>query len=84
MYPASRYSPGGALPLLSRSSSVGSASGLAMPKFARLGPIPRTRILSFPLLPPRIKPAIKMLSAVPTKARVLILASFESTAWLTS
>ena len=28
-------------------------------------------------LPPRMKPAITMLSPVPTKARVLILASFE-------
>ena len=33
-------------------------------------------------LPPRMKPAITMLSPVLTKARVLMLASFEAAAWL--
>ncbi len=36
-------------PLLSRSSSVGSARGSDTPRAARLGPMPRTTILSFPL-----------------------------------
>ena len=42
--------------------------------------MPRTTILSSALLPPSMKPAITMLSPVLTNARVLRLASFESTA----
>ena len=49
-------------------------------KAVRLGPMPRTIILSAPLLPPRMNPAITMLLPVPIKARVLILASFEPAA----
>ena len=41
-------------------------------------------ILSSPVWWPRMKPAITMLSPVLTKARVLILASFESAPWLRS
>ena len=51
--------------------------GVGHPGAVRLGPIPRTTILSSPLLPPRMKPAITMSFPVPTKARVLILASFD-------
>ena len=42
-------------PLPSRSSSVGLASALGTPKAVRLGPMPRTTILSLPLLLPRMK-----------------------------
>ena len=49
-------------------------------KAARLGPMPRTTILSLPLLLPRMKPAMTMSSPVLTKARVLMLASFAGTA----
>src|SRR5678815_2248440 len=63
-------------PLLSRSSSVGSASGSGTPELPRLGPRPRMRTLAlFPV--PRINPATRTLSAVPTNARVLMLASCE-------
>ena len=62
--------------MLSRNSSVGLASALGTPKAVRLGPIPRTTILLSPLFPPRIKPAITILLPVPTKALVLMLASF--------
>ena len=77
---------------MSRSSRVGLASTALAGNVpgARLGPIPRTTILSVappgPLAPLslRRKPAMTMLSPVLTKARVLRLASFESTPWLRS
>ena len=71
-------------PSLLRSSSVGFARALGTPSGVRLGPIPRATILSLPLLPPSMNPAITILSAVSTKARVLMLASFAGTAWLRS
>ena len=66
--------------IASRSSSVGSAIASGTPKAARLGPIPRTTILSLPLWLPRMKPAITMSSPVLTNARVLMSPSFESSA----
>ena len=63
------------VPLLSRNSRVGSASLLVT---GRLGPIPRRTTLSARGPLPRMKPAIIMLEPVLTKARVLILASFEA------
>ena len=65
------------VPLLLRNSRNGSASALDT---GRLGPMPRTMTLSIPLPLPRMKPAIIMLAPVLTKARVLILPSFEAAA----
>src|SRR5262245_9898444 len=67
-------------PLLSRSSSVGSASASGTPKSLKLGPIPRRIMFVASLLPPRMKPAIMMSEPVLTKARVLMLPSLESAA----
>ena len=47
----------------------------------RLGPIPRTTIGSLLVPLPRMKPAITMSLPVLTKARVLMLPSFEAVAW---
>ena len=71
-------------PLLLRSSRVGSARALGTPCAVRLGPRPRTAIVSLPLWLPRMKPAMTTLLPVLTKARVLMLASFAGTAWLRS
>ncbi len=65
-------------PLPSRNSKVGLASALGTPRPVRLGPIPAHYYCGHgPLLPPSMKPAITMLSPVLTKARVLMLPSFE-------
>ena len=64
-------------PLLSRSSSVGSANGLVMPDCASEGPIPRTITFAAPILWPTMKPEMRTLVPVSTEARPLMLASRE-------
>ena len=66
-------------PLLSRSSKVGLASALGTPNAVRLGPIPRTTIRSFAAAVSKNETGDHDVAAVPTEARVLMLASFAMT-----
>ena len=66
------------VPSLLRSSSVGLASTLVTPAALRLGPMPRTITLSLRRVVPQHEPRNHDPASVPTKARVLMLASFES------
>ena len=63
-------------PLPSRSSSVGSCNGCAIPKLPSVGPIARSTITGGSPLP-IINPPMRTFSPVPTKPRVLRLLKIE-------